>query len=114
MAVVSISMRLAAITPTLPFAARRIGNVNVGSSGFNNLTIEPRTGSDAPVILWHQDQAGSNSTTVWGGLTLNGNAQFDIPHVFQVNGGISGTGTWINTSMSDSSWLAILAHISAI
>lgn len=70
----------------------RIGNVNVSSSGFNNLTIEPRTGSDAPVILWHQDQAGSNSTTVWGGLTLNGNAQFDIPHVFQVNGGISGTG----------------------
>lgn len=70
----------------------RIGNVNVGGTGFNNLTIQPRAGSNEPVVLWHQDQAGSNVTTAYGSLILNGPAQFDIPHVFQINGGITGTG----------------------
>lgn len=70
----------------------RLGNVNVGASAFNNLTIEARTGSTAPVTLWHQAQAGGNVTTAYGTMTLNGPANLDIAHLFQVNSGLAGTG----------------------
>lgn len=71
----------------------RLGNVNVGGGAFNNLTIESRTGSTAPVVAWIQAQAGGNFTTAYGGLTLNGPAQLSVVHPLQINGAISGTGT---------------------
>jgi autotransporter-associated beta strand protein len=70
----------------------RIGNVNVGASGFNNLVVEPRVGSTAPTQVRVQNQAGGNITTVYGTLTLNNDAQFSIQHPIQLNGGIAGTG----------------------
>jgi autotransporter-associated beta strand protein len=71
----------------------RLGNVNVAGAMFNNLTVEARTGSNAPVVAWIQNQAGSNFTTVNGSLTLNGPAQFSVVHPLQVNGVITGTGS---------------------
>ncbi|MBL9115696.1 MAG: autotransporter-associated beta strand repeat-containing protein, partial [Verrucomicrobiaceae bacterium] len=70
----------------------RLGNVNVGSSGFNNLTIAPRSGSSAPVILWVQNQAGGNITTAYGTLDMAANGQLSVVHPLQVNGGITGSG----------------------
>ena len=70
----------------------RIGNLNVGSAGFNNLVVEPRVGSSAPTVVRVQNQAGTNATTAYGSLVLNNNAQLTIQHVLQVNGGITGTG----------------------
>ncbi len=69
----------------------RLGNVNV-VTGLNNITIQPRTGSTEPVALWVQAQAGSNITTAYGSLNVNGPLQLLTPHVLQVNGGITGTG----------------------
>lgn len=69
----------------------RIGNDNAGGSAFNNLTVEARSGSLAPVIVWAQNVAGSNGTTAFGGLTLNGPAQFSVVHTFQINGPITGS-----------------------
>lgn len=71
----------------------RFGNVNVSSAGFNNLVVNARSGSSAPVVVWHQDQSGSNFTTAYGGLTLNGPAQLSIVNPLQINGAISGTGS---------------------
>lgn len=69
----------------------RLGNVNVAAAGFNNLTIAPRADSSAPVVLWVQNQAGTNQTTAYGSLNLNGPAQFNIAHILQVNGGLTGS-----------------------
>ena len=70
----------------------RLGNNNVGGAGFNDLSVSARTGSTAPIIL--DLRSGGNQTTVaYGGLTLNGPAQFYVTHLFQVNGALSGTGT---------------------
>ncbi|MGV3660650.1 MAG: autotransporter-associated beta strand repeat-containing protein [Prosthecobacter sp.] len=72
----------------------RFGNVNVASSGFNGLVVEPRVGSSAPIVLDIRDQAGSNATVAYGGLTLNGPAQAYISHAFQINGAITGPGVF--------------------
>lgn len=69
----------------------RVGNVNVGATGFNNLTVQPRVGSTDPVVLLVQAQAGSNSTTAYGSMALNGPLQLLTPHVLQVNGGMTGS-----------------------
>lgn len=69
----------------------RFGNVNVASTGFNDLVVQPRTGSNAPIILDIRNQTGSNATVAYGALTLNGPAQAYISHPFQINGGINGT-----------------------
>lgn len=74
------------------FNDARLGNVNVANTGFNNLTVAARTGSTAPIVLDLRNQAGSNQTTAFGGLTLNGAAQAYVTNLFQINGGISGTG----------------------
>lgn len=71
----------------------RLGNVNVANTGFNNLTVAARTGSTAPIVLDIRNQAGTNVTTAYGGLTLNGPAQAYVTHLFQINGALSGTGT---------------------
>lgn len=71
----------------------RLGNVNVASTGFNNLIVAGRTGSTAPVVAWIQAQAGSQATTAFGGLTLDGPAQLYVAHTLQINGAISGAGT---------------------
>ena len=70
----------------------RFGNVNVGNTGFNNLTVAARTGSSAPIVLDLRNQAGNNTTYAFGGLTLNGPAQAYVTNVFQINGAISGIG----------------------
>lgn len=69
----------------------RLSNDNVGGAGFNNLTVEARSGSSAPVIVWSQNVSGSNINTAYGGLTLNGPAQLSIAHTLQINGAISGS-----------------------
>ena len=69
----------------------RLGNVNVGSAGFNNLTIQPRVGSTEPVVVLAQAQAGTNVTTAYGSLAVNGPTQLLTPHVLQVNGGMTGS-----------------------
>ncbi len=74
------------------FNDARIGNDNAGGAAFNNLTVAPRTGSTAPVVVWMQNVSGSNITTAYGGLTLNADAQFSVVHGFQINGAISGVG----------------------
>lgn len=71
----------------------RFGNVNVASTGFNNLTVNARTGSTAPVVLDIRNQAGNNVTTGYGTVTLNAPTQAYVTHVFQTNGAITGTGT---------------------
>ncbi len=71
----------------------RFGNVNVGSTGFDDLIVEPRTGSNAPIVLDIRNQAGGNVTTAYGGLTLNGPAQAYISHPLQILGAITGAGT---------------------
>lgn len=71
----------------------RFGDVNVAASAANNLTVQPRTGSNAPVVAWFQDQAGGNFSTFYGSLVLNGPAQLAVVHPVQVNAGISGTGS---------------------
>ncbi len=70
----------------------RIGNDNASGAAFNNLTVAQRSGSSAPVVVWAQNVSGSNITTAYGGLVLNGDAQFSVVHGFQVNDGISGSG----------------------
>lgn len=70
----------------------RLGNVNVGSTGFNDLIVQPRVGSNAPIVLDIRNQAGSNTTVAYGGLTLDGPAQAYISHPLQINGAI--TGAW--------------------
>jgi autotransporter-associated beta strand protein len=75
------------------FNDARFGDVNVAASAANNLTIQPRTGSSAPVVAWFQDQAGGNFSTFYGSLVLNGPAQLAVVHPVQVNAGISGTGS---------------------
>jgi autotransporter-associated beta strand protein len=74
------------------FDNARFGNVNVGSSAINNLSIEARSGSTAPVVLDVRNQAGGNFTTAYGTLAMNANGQLAIQHAFQVNGGITGSG----------------------
>ena len=74
------------------FNDARIGNDNAGGAAFNNLTVAPRTGSTAPVVVWMQNVSGSNITTAYGGLTLNADAQFSVVHGFQINGAVSGVG----------------------
>ena len=70
----------------------RFGNDNLGSTIFNNLTVQPRVGSSAPVIVWVQNTAGGNFTTANGTLNLAGPAQFSIVHPLQINGGLTGSG----------------------
>ena len=72
----------------------RLGNVNTGGTGFGNLTVAARTGSMAPIVLDIRNQSGGNTTTAFGGLTLNGPAQAYVTHFLQVNGALSGTGTF--------------------
>ncbi|MBX7209625.1 MAG: autotransporter-associated beta strand repeat-containing protein [Verrucomicrobiaceae bacterium] len=74
------------------FNDARLGNVNVANTGFNNLAVAARTGSTAPVVLDIRVNGGSNQTTAYGGLTLNGPAQFYNTNLLQINGGISGSG----------------------
>ncbi|MGC3968297.1 MAG: hypothetical protein QM775_13270 [Pirellulales bacterium] len=75
----------------------RFGNANVVSTGFNNLIVEARSttisGLATPVVAWFQNQSGTNLNVAYGGLTLNGPAQFAVAHVLQINGAISGVGT---------------------
>lgn len=71
----------------------RFGDVNVAGSALNNITVQARTGSTAPVVAWFQDQAGGQFSTAYGGLVLNGPAQLSVVHPVQINGAISGTGT---------------------
>lgn len=71
----------------------RFGNVNIGGTGINNLTVNARTGSAAPIVLDLRNQAGNNVTTVYGTTTLNGPAQVYTSHIFHTNGPISGTGS---------------------
>ncbi|MBL9182202.1 MAG: autotransporter-associated beta strand repeat-containing protein [Verrucomicrobiaceae bacterium] len=70
----------------------RFGNDNVGSTMFNNMTVQPRTGSTAPVVVWVQNTAGTNFTTANGVLNLAGPAQLSVVHALQVNGGLTGSG----------------------
>lgn len=70
----------------------RLGNVNVGGAGFDDLIVEPRTGSTAPIVLDIRNQAGGNTTTAYGGFTLNGPAQAYLSHPLQINGAITGAG----------------------
>jgi autotransporter-associated beta strand protein len=70
----------------------RLSNVNVGSTGFNNLTVAARTGSTAPVVLDIRANGGGNTTTAYGNFTLNGPAQIYATHPLQVNGSLAGTG----------------------
>jgi autotransporter-associated beta strand protein len=74
------------------FDNARFGNVNVGSSAINNLSIEARSGSTAPVVLDVRSQAGANFTTAYGTLAMNANGQLAVTHPLQVNGGITGSG----------------------
>ena len=70
----------------------RLGNVNVAGAGFNNLAVGTRTGSTAPIVLDLRNQSGSNVTTAYGNLTLNGPAQAYVTHPFQIDGALSGAG----------------------
>ena len=70
----------------------RFGNDNVGSSMLNNITVQPRTGSSAPVVVSVQNTTGSNFTTANGVLNLAGPAQFSVVNPLQINGGITGSG----------------------
>lgn len=75
------------------FNDARLGNVNVANTAFGNLTVAPRTGSTAPIVLDVRNQSGTNLTTAFGNLTLNGPARPYITHALQVNGSLSGTGS---------------------
>lgn len=74
------------------FNDSRFGDVNVSGSAVNNITIQPRVGSNAPVVAWFQDQLGGNISTAYGSLILNGPAQLAVGNPMQINAGISGTG----------------------
>lgn len=69
----------------------RLGNVNVASTVFNNLTIAQRTGTSAPLVLDMRNQAGGNITTAYGTLDMQGPGMFAISHPLQVNSGITGS-----------------------
>lgn len=69
----------------------RFGNDNVASTMFNNITVQPRSGSTAPVVIWVQNTAGGNFTTANGSLNLAGPAQFSVVHPLQINGGLTGS-----------------------
>ncbi len=70
----------------------RFSNDNVGNTIFNNLTVQPRSGSTAPVVVWVQATAGSSATTVNGTFNLAGPAQLSAVHPLQINGGLTGSG----------------------
>lgn len=70
----------------------RFGNDNVAGSMFNNITVQPRVGSTAPVVIWVQNTAGGNFTTANGVMDLAGPAQFSVAHPLQINGGLTGSG----------------------
>lgn len=70
----------------------RFGNDNVASTIFNNITVQPRTGSTAPVVVWVQNTAGWNFTTANGVLNLAAPTQLSVVHALQVNGGLTGSG----------------------
>lgn len=70
----------------------RFGNDNLASTMFNNITVQPRVGSTAPVVVWVQNTGGGNFTTANGQLELAGPAQLSVVHPLQVNGGITGSG----------------------
>jgi fibronectin-binding autotransporter adhesin len=74
------------------FDNARLGNVNVGSTGLNNVTIAPRTGSDAPTVFWVQANGGGQATNIFGDLNLNNNVQINMVHPIQLNGAMTGTG----------------------
>jgi autotransporter-associated beta strand protein len=74
------------------FNDARLSSDNIGGTGFNNLTIEPRVGSAAPVVLWNQNVGGGNVNTAYGSLTLNGDARLSLVHPLQINRGLAGTG----------------------
>ncbi|MGB8170116.1 MAG: autotransporter-associated beta strand repeat-containing protein, partial [Chthoniobacteraceae bacterium] len=74
------------------FNDARFGNVNVASTAFGNLTVAPRTGSSAPVVVDLRNQAGTNSTTAFGNLALNAPARIYITNILQVNGALGGAG----------------------
>lgn len=70
----------------------RLGNDNVASTMVNNITVQPRTDSTSPVVVWVQNPAGGQFTTANGALDLAGPAQLSVVHPFQINAGITGTG----------------------
>lgn len=70
----------------------RLSNDNVGNAIFNNLTVQPRSGSTAPVVVWVQATAGGSGTTVNGSFNLAGPAQLSVVHPLQINGGLTGSG----------------------
>jgi autotransporter-associated beta strand protein len=70
----------------------RFGNDNVANTMFNNITVQPRAGSTAPVVVWVQNTAGGNFTTANGQLDLVGPAQLSVVHPLQINGGLTGSG----------------------
>ncbi len=70
----------------------RFGNVNIGGTAVNHITVAPRTGSNAAVILDIRNQAGTNTTTAYGGFTLNGPAWAYVTHILQIDGALSGAG----------------------
>lgn len=76
------------------FNDARFGNVNVAGTGFGNLTVAPRTGSAAPIVLDVRNQSGSNTSTAFGNLTLSGPARLYLTHPLQVNGTLSGTASF--------------------
>ncbi len=74
------------------FNDARLGNVNVANTAFGNLTVAPRTGSTAPIVLDVRSQSGTNLTTAFGNLTLSGPARPYVTHALQINGSLAGTG----------------------